>query len=241
MRKGKQHGDKGEVSVHLSPRNPVTLNSTFIRFVNRPRGKVLGADQRAELRSREEVQIRPQSARDFVWTWSGWGGGAPAVRGGGEPPNPAGAGARLQRAAGGGRAAGPSCALKPRSTPGAWSCGGAGSRLPPHPALCPSASGGRPLAVPKVGRGAALTALGPSKDCEPASPGGHRPVALLHPGGTQQGGDPRTLALPAEPPPPPPPPEVHAGRGQAQKASDSETHTIPRIPLLPKNSRRNAP
>lgn len=75
MRNGKLHGDKGEVSVHLSPRNPVTLNSTFIRFVNRPRGKVLGADQRAELRSREEVQIRPQSARDFVWKWSGGCGG----------------------------------------------------------------------------------------------------------------------------------------------------------------------
>lgn len=57
------------------------------------------------------------------------------------------------------------------------------------------------------------------------------------------GGDPRTLALPADlpPPPPPPPPEAHAGRGQAQKASDSETHTISSILLLPKNSRRNAP
>lgn len=53
------------------------------------------------------------------------------------------------------------------------------------------------------------------------------------------GGGPRTLALPADLPPPPP--EAHAGRGQAQKASDSEIHTISSIPLLPKNSRRNAP
>lgn len=148
MRKGKQHGDKGEVSVHLSPRNPVTLNSTFIRFVNRPRGKVLGADQRAEQRSREEVLIRPQPAWDFVWKWGGRG--LPCWRKA-SPLHPAGADARLQRAAGGGRAAGPSCALEPRSTPGAWSSGGAGSCLPPHPALCPSAGGGRPLGVLRVG------------------------------------------------------------------------------------------
>lgn len=31
-----------------------------------------------------------------------------------------------------------------------------------------------------------MTAPGPSKDCEPASPGGRRSVARLHPGGTQQ-------------------------------------------------------
>lgn len=110
----------------------------------------------------------------------------PAAREGGEPPHPAGADARLQRAAGGGLAAGPSCALEPRSTPGAWSSGGAGSCLPPHPALCPSAGGGRPLGVLRVGCAAAMTAPGPSKDCEPASPGGRLSVARLHPGGTQQ-------------------------------------------------------
>lgn len=71
MRKGKEHGEQGDASAHLSPRNPVPLNSTFIRFVNRPRGKVLGADQQAELRGREEVLIQPKPAREFVGKW--WG------------------------------------------------------------------------------------------------------------------------------------------------------------------------
>lgn len=89
MRKGKEHRGQGEVSVHLSPRNSVTLNSTFIRFANRPRGKVLDADQRSELQGREEVLIRPKPTRDFQWKWGTEGANGlrwgTAVREGGEP------------------------------------------------------------------------------------------------------------------------------------------------------------
>lgn len=153
MRKGKEHRARGEVYVHLSPRNPVTLNSTFIRFVNRPRGKVLGADQRAELRGPEEVLIQAKPARDSEWKQRGAKGLRWGLRCGTEvsPLRPAPAGARRQRAAGGGRASGPAAASEPWSAPGAQSSGGAGSRLPPHPALCPSAGGGRPLGVPAAG------------------------------------------------------------------------------------------
>ena len=91
MRKAKEPREQGEVWVLSSSRNPVTLNSTFVRFVNRPRGKVLGADQRVELRGREEMLIQPKSAWEFVGKWWGaeglrWG---PAGREGGEPPRPA--------------------------------------------------------------------------------------------------------------------------------------------------------
>lgn len=115
MRKGKEHRTQGEVFVHLSPRNPVTLNSTFTRFVNRPRGKVLGADLRAELRGREEVRIQAKPARDSVW--KPWG--AKGLRWGmrrwtgASPLRPAPAGDCWQRALGGGRAAGPAAASKP--------------------------------------------------------------------------------------------------------------------------------
>lgn len=146
---------QGEVWVHSSPRNPVTLNSTFVRFVNRPRGKVLGADQRAELRGREEMLIQPKSAREFVGKWWGaeglrWG---PAGREGGEPPRPAPGRTRRQRAAG---VAAPR-ARRPRPNRGARPAPGvsrgAGSRLPPHPALCPRAGGGRRASPRRPRRG----------------------------------------------------------------------------------------
>lgn len=186
MRKGKEHKAQGEVFVHLSPRNPVTLNSTFIRFANRPRGKVLGADQRAELRGREEVLIQAKPAGDFVWKRWGAKGLRWGLRCGKEasPLRPAPAGIRRQGAAGGGRAAGPAAASEPRSAPGAQSLR-RGRVASPAPSGALSQRGRRAAPRrPHRGLRGRADSPRPRKGCEPARPGGPSP-ARLHPGGTQ--------------------------------------------------------
>lgn len=211
--------------------------------MNRPRGKVLGADQRAEQRGREEnadpAQVRPGIRGKMVGAAGlRWG-----LRGGKEGASPPGSGPHSPAARSWGSAPARGPVVRVRTAERARR-----RELPAGPA--PVSRPIRRFVLARAAGGPRRPRRGPRgrADSPRPSPGAASPRvgAAGDPSsldGFVQAGRSRRRSggrrpCPAEPPPPP---EAHAGRGQAEKLSASETHTMSNILLLPKNSQRNAP
>lgn len=155
MRKGKEHRAQGEVFRALKPKEFSYIKFNFYTLCEQ-------AQRQSPGRRPKSRAARPRGSADPGQARKGFrmemvGGkrakmGA-AVREGSEHPPTARLGLALAGSAQ--REAAAPRARRPRPSGGARpaprASGGAGSRLPPHPALCPRAGGERPLGAPTVG------------------------------------------------------------------------------------------
>lgn len=192
MRKGKEHRAQGEVFRALKPKESSYIKFNFYTLCEQ-------AQRQSPGRRPKSRAARPRGSADPGQARKGFrmemvGGkrakmGA-AVQEGSEPPHPPPRLGPAPASSAPREAAAPRARRRTRPSGGARpaprASGGAGSRLPPHPALCPRAGGERPLGAPTANGGAALTALAPARAASLRDPaaGGPSP-AWLHPGGTQ--------------------------------------------------------